>query len=102
MTTTDLRLSLIALLASVYVSAWWAFGAHAPSPTASLPPEAPTPEPPQVPTWYPDVPPAARPAVQVPAGWRIAERTPAPTSQVGARPAPIVRARPGRIRTRSS
>lgn len=105
---TNLRLYLVAFLASAYVAAWWLFGARAPA--------APTPEPPVAraqqiegqprhATWFADLPPTQRPQVDVPAGWHIAHQPTAPP-RVTRRDAPVpVRVAPtraGRIRTRSS
>lgn len=104
----NLRLYLIALLASVYVLAWWAFGTRAPARSAELPLIDPVPDPraqQQVATWYQDLRPSARPPVQLPAGWHIAERATASSApSVRAMPVPVrvAPARPGRIRTRSS
>ncbi len=102
----NLRLYLIAFLASVYVLAWWTFGARASARAAEIPRIDPAPEPrarQQAATWYQDLPPSVRPAVQLPAGWSIAERStasPAPRSVTV--PVRASAARPGRIRTRSS
>lgn len=104
---SNLRLYLIALLALVYLAAWWVFGARAARPPA-LAPVAPAPEPseqPRLTIWYQDLPPPARPAVQLPTGWRIADGTTRPPGAVvRALPIPVrvAPARVGRIRTRSS
>jgi hypothetical protein len=105
---SNLRLYLIAFLATVYVMAWWLFGARAPATSAELPVTEPAREAslqPRVVAWFDDLPPAQRPAVALPPGWHVAERT-APSSSMTRRGIPVpVRvspARPGRIRTRSS
>lgn len=102
------KLSLIALLASVYVFAWWAFGVRVPARSAEPLAIAPGPEPRAqrpVATWYQDLPPSARPPVQLPAGWHIAGGATASFAPAGrAAPVPVrvSPARPARIRTRSS
>ena len=105
---SNLRLNLLALLAIVYVVAWWMFGVRAPVRSAVLPPLQAAPESsrqPQLATWYQDLPPSERPVVELPAGWRLADRTPR-SSGTSVRQVPVpVRVsptRPGRIRTRSS
>ena len=103
----NLRVYLVALLASVYSLAWWTFGIRAPlrsAERASLHPVVVRGAQPEVATWYRELPPAA-PPVQLPAGWIIAE-------QATASPVPVARPLPGsrrasprrqaRIRTRSS
>jgi hypothetical protein len=78
---------LIALLAAAYLTAWWGFGSRAAARSAAaLPPLAPAARS----VWYQELPPSERPAVQLPAGWHLADR-------VSRLPA-----RAGRIRTRSS
>lgn len=103
----NLRLYLIACLASVYVLAWWAFGARVPTRAAERSRVAPGPAPTvqrQVAMWYQDLLPAARPAVQVPVGWHIAERGAVSLADARAvtRPVRVSPSRPGRVRTRSS
>jgi len=105
---SNLRLYLIAFLATVYVMAWWRFGTRAPATSAELPVTEPAREArlqPRVVAWFDDLPPAQRPAVALPPGWHVAERA-APASTLTRREIPVaVRAspaRPGRIRTRSS
>jgi hypothetical protein len=104
----NLRLNLLALLAIVYVVVWWMFGVRAPARSAALPPLEAASESsrqPQLATWYQDLPPPERPVVELPVGWRLADRT-APSSGTSVRQVPVpVRVaptRPGRIRTRSS
>lgn len=72
----NLRLYLLAVLAGVYLLAWWAFGSRAPAPSAELPPLAPV------------------------AGPRAPQHAPS-LGPVSA-PVRVAPARPGRIRTRSS
>ena len=105
---SNLRLYLIAFLATAYVMAWWLFGARAPATSAQLPVTEPVRDAslqPRVVAWFDDLPPAQRPAVVLPPGWHVAERT-APSSSLTRREVPvplrISPARPGRIRTRSS
>lgn len=103
----DGRLYLLAFLAAGYVMAWWRFGAPAPRGAATLPVPAlaPASAPPRTAAWFHELPPAARPPVTIPAGWRLAER-PALSSPERRRavPAPGRPSPPrrGRIRTRSS
>lgn len=110
------RAGLIALLAGAYVIAAWAFaGRPAPPATTSAPKAAsatasPTPALPPTPSrgpvWYEDLPPAERPTVNLPAGWRISERPGAGAEPQlrTATPAAVraERKRPPRLRTRSS
>jgi hypothetical protein len=104
----DLRLYLTALLAMIYLLAWWAFGARQPRSAATPEPAPPalTPAAPsQLAIWYADLPPARRPVVRVPAGWQIAPTTPAATSTLHdapPRPVRVAPARARRVRTRSS
>lgn len=112
-TPLELRLYIVTLLAAVYVVAWRAIagGAEPSAPSATpvagqVPAAAPTPARPAA-TWLEDLPPAQRPPLVAPAGWRVVSRdtvaTTAPPATV--RPAPrVVRApgRPLRVRTRSS
>lgn len=108
MGASNMRHYLIALLAAAYVVAWWLLGIRA----SATPDEAlaiePTPEAsaePAIVTWFHDLPPANRPVVNLPAGWRIADRTtssPAVTARAVPVPVRVSPARAGRIRTRSS
>lgn len=103
----SLRLYLVAFLAAAYVLAWWLFGARTPARVDAEPSSATSVETraePQLTTWLHDLPPAARPHVDVPAGWHIAEHTaPGPvTRQATPVPVRVSPARPRRIRTRSS
>jgi hypothetical protein len=106
---TNLRLYLVAFLASAYVLAWWLFGARAAAGSTPEPPvtrSLETDEQPRLATWFDDLPRDRRPRVDVPAGWHIADR---PTAGRGTRrdvPVPVrvpsTRAGRSRIRTRSS
>ena len=102
----NLRLSLTTLLASVYVLAWWTFGTRAPARRAEFPPFDAATDPgarQAVVRWYDDLVPSARPRVQIPAGWHLAERaTASPLTAAPTVPARVSPARPGRMRTRSS
>lgn len=109
-----LRAGLVAVLAGSYLAALWAFSGRPPSHAAA---SAPTPDveaprasagasAPSAPVWYQDLPSAQRPTVVLPAGWQIAQRA-APATGPSVRVAPAVtstapRARPARLRTRSS
>ena len=108
----SLKLYLTALLAGAYLVIWWALAARLPSSNAALAKAEPSPrtEPPIGDTpgagaavWYTDLPPSARPALQLPPGWRIASTSPDSPAAVEAPPVPV-RAIPerARVRTRSS
>ena len=71
---SNLRLYLIAFLATAYLLAWWLFGGRTPASHSDLVPSEPAPETsrgPRVAAWYHDIPPSQRPAVDLPAGWHI-------------------------------
>lgn len=104
----DPRRSLLALLASVYVIAWWSFAARFPR-SSELPgvsPGAGAAHPPGRVVWYGELPSSQRPLVQLPEGWRIAARPAESPRALAPEAAPVPRrvasAHPGRIRTRSS
>ena len=105
---SNLRLSLAAFLATVYVLAWWLFGARTPARADADPALAPALETngqPRLAAWFHDIPAGQRPAAQLPAGWHIVERAaPAPrvTRRDGPAPMRVSPARVGRLRTRSS
>ncbi len=104
---SNLKLYLIALLATAYVLAWWLFGARAADSSAAAPAIEASSEPSGQPrsAWFHDLPTAERPVVEVPAGWHIADRTaPSPGVIRSGVPVPVrvSPARAGRIRTRSS
>lgn len=108
-TGSNLRLYLTTFLATAYVITWWLFGARAPTGSAELPLIERVSEAsgqPRMATWFDDLPPAARPVVEVPEGWHIADRTAGAATSVTRRTVPVpARASPtraGRIRTRSS
>ena len=99
----ELRLYLVAVLASVYVLTFRAVGGGHDASTSPAAPTAPHPVtslPPAV--WLDQLPVAQRPVVVPPPGWRIASRGEA----AAAAPAPVVvrapASRPLRVRTRSS
>ena len=104
----DLRLWLVAVLAIVYLVGWWAFGARAGRPVATdrIVPEVAPSEEPRLAAWYADLPPAERPPVVLPAGWRIAVPDDAAASAVREAASipvrPVARFGRARIRTRSS
>ena len=89
----SLRLYLTAALALAYVGAWWASGMRTGGTAAAPPPPPRT-------VWYDELPPSRRPPVSIPPGWYLA---PSPAT-VRAAPPPVraARARPWRVRTRSS
>jgi hypothetical protein len=100
-TPLELRLYAVASLAAVYAVAWllvWRSPGPA-SDAAPAPVEAEV-APPAV--WLDELPPAQRPVLAVPAGWRLASRG----ERAGrAELPPVIRApasRPLRLRTRSS
>lgn len=98
MMTEPLKPALAALLAIVYLAAWWAFGGRPPRA-----PAAPAAAEPVV--WYGDLPESQRPELHLPQGWYLAgpgTRPPAIRPAPLVRPARAVPARPGRLRTRSS
>lgn len=98
----ELRLYVAALLAALYTIAWRAIGGHAAvTESASVPPPAPAPSQPPRLVWLDSLPPGMRPAVALPAGWRLASDARPASSQ----PAQVVRVpgrRAPRVRTRSS
>ncbi|MFO0614263.1 MAG: hypothetical protein U0414_16870 [Polyangiaceae bacterium] len=97
----DLRPYLVALLATGYVLTWLVLDVpvDAPSAPAARAPIAVGPST----AWIDELPATARPAVSLPAGWRLAERG-RRDAPVAARSTPVrvPTARPDRIRTRSS
>ena len=109
---TNLRLYLVASLATAYVMAWWVFGGRPPTSSVGAlvtevvePAPAATSRQPARAAWIDDLPPTNRPVVEVPAGWHIADRTapsPSVTRRAVPRPVRASPSRPGRIRTRSS
>jgi hypothetical protein len=106
---SSLRLYLGALLAAAYVGAFGLFGLRPPArsdqETRALE-AAPQTSPGQAMiVWFHDLPATQRPAVKLPAGWHIADRTPSSPGVTGRRVPVPVRASPartGRLRTRSS
>jgi hypothetical protein len=94
----ELRLYCVALLAAVYVVAWRSMSAGAPPSVAPvLAVETATPVARVV--WLDELPPAQRPVLALPPGWRLASRGELTVAPVVAR-APA--SRPVRVRTRSS
>jgi hypothetical protein len=101
----NIRLYLIAFLASGYAFAWWLFAARSPAATTtelhiSRAPEIDERQP-RVAVWLYDLPAERQPQVELPAGWHIAERTAALPQAIPV-PARVSPPRTGRIRTRSS
>jgi hypothetical protein len=95
----DLRLYLLALLALAYLVAWGAFGTRPGRAALETSPQ------PRQAIWYEDLPPAERPTIQLPRGWRLAARSAASgpvVREAGPVPVRVAPGRPGRIRTRSS
>lgn len=90
------RLYIVAAIAGVYVLVLSRVG---PKPAVTPAPEAAAPTTPARAVWLDELPADRRPAIVVPAGWRVAART--ETIQPAA-PAPRRVATPRRIRTRSS
>ena len=110
-TTSALRLYLIALLAMAYLFVWWALGLRPPrSSAATLEDDRSQATPPAVReqrsvVWYAELPPAERPLLHLPKGWRIVTPTAVPAYATYDAPPPVVRivpSRPKRLRTRSS
>ena len=100
---TSLKLYLTAFLAGLYLVIWWSLGSRAPSSDQPMPaPPPPVPQQSSTAVWYRDLPPSARPVVQLPQGWRVAEETSSPPAADEAPPLPV-RVAPGgaRIRTRA-
>ncbi len=104
----NLRLYLVASLATVYVMTWWMLGARAPARSVeatAIEPASKVNSPPRRVAWLDELPPDERPVVDLPAGWHIAEPT-AQSSSVtrpaAVRPVRVSPSRPGRLRTRSS
>jgi hypothetical protein len=108
----SLKLYLTALLAGAYLVIWSALASRLPESNAE-PADAqpsPTAEPPISDTqgsgtavWYTDLPPSARPSVQLPPGWRIANNPPDSPAAEDAPPVPVrVVPKRARVRTRSS
>jgi hypothetical protein len=105
--TRDLRLCLAALLAMVYLIAWWAFGSRSQRATATTeaPAVLPTPAQSRLAIWYGDLAPSERPAIHLPAGWQLASSAPSSGPAIHNTPPRSVRVAPARsrrVRTRSS
>jgi hypothetical protein len=104
---STLKLYLTALLASVYLVIWWSLASRIPSSDPPTPPAPPTSSLSSrrstTGVWYGDLPPSARPVVDAPAGWRVADGTSEAALQDEAPPAPVrVAPERARVRTRSS
>jgi hypothetical protein len=101
---TSLKLYLTAFLAALYLVIWWSLGSRAPSsdqPISAPPPAAPQQS--STAVWYQDLPPRARPVVQLPLGWRVTDDNSSPPAADEAPPLPVrVAPEHARIRTRSS
>lgn len=102
---SDVRAYLIASLAAAYVAAWACVDTPAPTRAARSDVGPMTAKRPPATVWIDELPSTARPIVQVPPGWHVADRT---ASSASALPTPARRSlrvssvRPGRVRTRSS
>lgn len=108
----SIKLYLTALLAGAYLVIWWALASRLPASNAEPASGEPAPrtEPPISETqgagaavWYTDLPPSARPSVELPPGWRIANTSPDSPAAEEAPPVPVrVLPERNRVRTRSS
>ena len=100
MSSLEVRLYLTALLAAIYTISWRAIGGHAQPPAPAIA-TAPAPSAPRHVVWLDSVPSLTRPAITLPAGWRLASEP----QRSAAQPARVIRAparRVPRVRTRSS
>jgi len=105
----SIKLYLTALLAGAYLVIWWELASRLPASNAEPASGDPSPrtEPPISETqgagatvWYTDLPPSARPSVELPPGWRIANTSPDPPAAEEAPPVPV-RVLPERVRVRT-
>jgi len=103
----NLKLYLMAFLASAYLVIWWSLGSRLPSSNTEGVPAA---SPPVGDThrtgaavWYSDLPPSVRPRLQLPPQWRIADDSPDSQAADEAAPVPVrTVSERARVRTRSS
>jgi hypothetical protein len=93
----ELRLYAVAVLAAVYLVAWRAIaGGDSSNAAAQATSGAPTT------VWLDDLPPAQRPSLALPAGWRLASRGAPAVATTMPRVVRVPTPRALRVRTRSS
>lgn len=99
----ELRLYAVAVLAAVYLVAWRAIAGGG-SPSSVAPVAAVAQAVPGAPTtvWLDDLPPAQRPALALPTGWRLASRGEPAVATTMPRVVRVPTPRALRVRTRSS
>jgi hypothetical protein len=100
----SLKLYLTAFLAGLYLVIWWSLDSRAPSADQTVAaPAATATRRSRAAIWYQNLPPSARPVLQLPQGWSVADDTSGPRAVDEAPPVPVrVASQRARTRTRSS